>query len=48
MTADIALVMGLLAVTFVLFASGRMRMDVISVLLIIALASAVFVYHLAP
>ena len=37
MTADIALVMGLLAVTFVLFASGRMRMDVISVLLIIAL-----------
>ncbi len=37
MTADIAAVMGLLVVTVALFASGRMRMDVISVLLIIAL-----------
>jgi di/tricarboxylate transporter len=37
MTADIALVMGLLLATVVLFASGRMRMDVIAVLLIIAL-----------
>ena len=37
MTTDIAIVMGMLLATVLLFASGRLRMDVIAVLLIVAL-----------